>query len=158
LGEQLGQHGRIAHIAAGELDSPDFQGSLINSEVSLAPYTAFGDDVNSATCPLIRPICNDIMSQLDQEIGRIGDSDVRLLSIAIDPSCDTPGLMAEAAQNFDASDRGFWLTGWPGGIRRLPQTVRTPVRDLGLHDLIFLSATGNAACFIAPKRCRMLTN
>ena len=42
LVEQLGQHGRIAHVAGCELDSPDFQGFLINSNVDLAPYTAFG--------------------------------------------------------------------------------------------------------------------
>ncbi len=79
LGEQLGQYGRISHIAAGEIDSPDFRGSLINSEVGLAPHTAFGDDINSTTCPSIRPIGNEIMSQLDQEFCKIGNREVRLL-------------------------------------------------------------------------------
>jgi hypothetical protein len=42
LVEKHGQHGRIAHIAGGELGRPDFQCLLVNSNVDLAPNTAFG--------------------------------------------------------------------------------------------------------------------
>ena len=42
LAEQLRQNGRIADIAAGELDRPDFQCFLIDLEVNLAPDAAFG--------------------------------------------------------------------------------------------------------------------
>ena len=41
LVEQLGQHGRIADIAYGELGRPDFQRLRVNSDVDLARDTAF---------------------------------------------------------------------------------------------------------------------
>ncbi|KAA8603155.1 hypothetical protein AL036_22595, partial [Salipiger aestuarii] len=41
LVEQLRQHGRIADVAAGELDGPDFQCFLVDPEMNLAPDTAF---------------------------------------------------------------------------------------------------------------------
>lgn len=40
LVEQLGQHGRVAHITGGELRCPDFQRLLVNSDVDLAPDAA----------------------------------------------------------------------------------------------------------------------
>ena len=45
LVEQFGQHGRIAHIAGGELGRPDLQCFLVNSDVDLAPDTTFAATV-----------------------------------------------------------------------------------------------------------------
>lgn len=90
------------------------------------------------TCASICPIGNYIMAQVDQDVDQINGRDVRLLSITIDPSNDTPAVMAESARAFGASDRWFWLTGRPGDIRRLLQTVGAPVHDLELHDPVFL--------------------
>ena len=42
LVEQFGQHGRVADIAAGDLDSPDLQRLLINSDVYLSPDALLG--------------------------------------------------------------------------------------------------------------------
>jgi hypothetical protein len=41
LVEQFGQHGRVAHVAGGELGSPDFQGFLVDTDVDLAPDPTF---------------------------------------------------------------------------------------------------------------------
>ena len=37
LAEQISQHGRIAHAAAGDLDGPDLKRALVDGEVDLAP-------------------------------------------------------------------------------------------------------------------------
>lgn len=103
------------------------------------------------TCASICPIGNDIMSQLDEDIDRIDGREVRLMSITIDPSHDTPALMAEAARAFDASDRWLWLTGQPGDIRRLLQTVGAPVHDLELHDPVFLVGDGETGRFFRTQ-------
>jgi hypothetical protein len=42
LAEQLRQHGRLAHVAPGDLDRPDLQRLLINPDVDLAPDAAPG--------------------------------------------------------------------------------------------------------------------
>jgi hypothetical protein len=41
LVQQLGQHGRVAHSALGELGRPDLQWVLVDPEVDLAPDAAF---------------------------------------------------------------------------------------------------------------------
>jgi len=41
LVEQFGQHGRVAHVAGGELGRTDFQCFLVNSDVDLAPHAPF---------------------------------------------------------------------------------------------------------------------
>lgn len=42
LVEQVGQHGRIARVADGELRCTDFQGFIINANVDLAPDPSLG--------------------------------------------------------------------------------------------------------------------
>ena len=41
LVEPIGQHGRVAHIAAGDLGCADFQRLLVNADAYLAPDLAF---------------------------------------------------------------------------------------------------------------------
>ena len=128
-------HHAKPHALRGDLDS----GALM---VMTFGYTL---------CGSICPVGNDIMAQLDDEVGKVGGRDVRLLSITIDPQNDTPALMAEAAQKFEASDRWLWLTGRPGDIRRLLQSVGAPVHDIELHDPIFLVGDGQTGQFFRTQ-------
>lgn len=128
-------HHAKPHALRGDLDS----GALL---VMTFSYTL---------CGSICPIGNDIMAQLDDEVGKVGGRDVRLLSITIDPQNDTPAMMAEAARKFDASDRWLWLTGRPGDIRRLLQSVGAPVHDLELHDPVFLVGDGQTGQFFRTQ-------
>ncbi|ETX11945.1 hypothetical protein OCH239_18950 [Roseivivax halodurans JCM 10272] len=40
--QQLGKHRRIADIATGDLDGPNFQRLLVGTDMDLAPQAAFG--------------------------------------------------------------------------------------------------------------------
>jgi hypothetical protein len=42
LGQQFGQHGRVADIAAGDLDRPNLQCFLVDPEMNLAPNPSLG--------------------------------------------------------------------------------------------------------------------
>lgn len=128
-------HNAQPHELRGDLDT----GALL---VMTFSYTL---------CGSICPIGNDIMAQLDDEVGTVGGRDVRLLSITIDPQNDTPAMMAEAARKFDASDRWLWLTGRPSDIRRLLQSVGAPVHDLELHDPVFLVGDGQTGQFFRTQ-------
>ncbi|MFZ3584792.1 SCO family protein [Loktanella sp. DJP18] len=130
----IDQHAN-AHALRGDLDS----GALL---VMTFSYTL---------CGSICPIGNDIMAQLDDTVEKIGGRDVRLLTITIDPQNDTPAMMADAARKFDASDRWLWLTGRPGDIRRLLQSVGAPVQDLELHDPVFLVGDGQTGRFLRTQ-------
>lgn len=127
----------------GRIELPDI--TLIDQ--NFQPYPLQGDasqeplmvmTFSYTTCESICPIGNGIMSELDADLAQVGGQDVRLISVTIDPTTDTPALMAKAARDFDASPRWYWLTGHPGDIRRLLQTVGAPLRGLEFHDPIFL--------------------
>lgn len=156
----------VSATASLAQDSGSFvQGQIILPEMTLIdhhanPHALRGDLDSGALlvmtfsytlCGSICPIGNDIMAQLDDEVGSIGGRDVRLLSITIDPQNDTPAMMAEAARSFDASDRWLWLTGRPGDIRRLLQSVGAPVHNLELHDPVFLVGDGQTGQFFRTQ-------
>ena len=68
LVKQFGQHGRVAHVAGGELGGPDFQGSLVDPDVDLAPDLTFGAAM-LARVPL--PLTLDLdASAVDQQVRR----------------------------------------------------------------------------------------
>lgn len=45
LVQTLGQHGRLTHVAGGEIGSPDLQRPLVDPDVDPAPDPAFGATV-----------------------------------------------------------------------------------------------------------------
>jgi hypothetical protein len=68
LGQQFGQHGRVADIAAGDLDRPDLQCFLVDPEMDLAPDAAFCTTM-LAHIPLAFPLDLDACA-VDQEVQR----------------------------------------------------------------------------------------
>ena len=156
----------VAPTASAAQDAGTFvQGQITLPEITLIdhharPRALRGDldsgallvmTFNYTLCGSICPIGNDIMAYLDDEVGAVGGRDVRLLSITIDPQNDTPAMMAEAARKFDASERWLWLTGRPGDIRRLLQSVGAPVHNLELHDPVFLVGDGQTGQFFRTQ-------
>lgn len=80
LVQQLGQHGRIADLAGGELGRPDSQCVLVNADGDLAPGPAFGAAV-PAGVPLAFALALD-PGAVDQQVQRVvrtavGDIDPR---------------------------------------------------------------------------------
>lgn len=86
------------------------------------------------TCYSICPLGNAVMADLDAE----APADVRIVTVTIDPTTDTPARMARAAAEYGASDRWMWLTGSREDIGRLLQAVGAPDGPLELHDPIFV--------------------
>ena len=68
LVEQFGQHGRVAHIAGGELGRADLQCLLVNPDVDLAPDAPFRAAV-LAGVPLAFALDLD-PGAVDQEVQR----------------------------------------------------------------------------------------
>lgn len=66
----------------------------------------------SGSCPLV----SAAMAKLQQRV----ENGVRLVSFSVDPSHDTPAVLAEFAERFKASrDRWWFLTGDVAALRRL---------------------------------------
>lgn len=93
---------------------------------------------NYTLCTSICPIGNDVMAEVDARIDSVGGRPLRLLSITIDPTHDTPLLLHEAARSFGASDKWTWLTGDPHDIASLLRAVDAEAIDIELHAPVFL--------------------
>ncbi len=68
-------------------------------------------------CPASCPLMTARMARLNRELPR--DSDVRLVSISVDPEHDTPQVLERYAQSYKAPARWLFLTGGKEEIYRL---------------------------------------
>jgi protein SCO1/2 len=68
-------------------------------------------------CPASCPLMTARMARLNRELPR--DSDVRLVSISVDPEHDTPQVLERYAESYKAPARWLFLTGGKEEIYRL---------------------------------------
>lgn len=72
------------------------------------------------SCTDACPLVNQMLAQVQDELGdRVGD-DIVLISISVDPDTDTPDVIAKYAERFEPRDNGwYFLTGAPDGVREI---------------------------------------
>jgi protein SCO1/2 len=91
------------------------------------------------TCPLL----TDKMARVQDELGADFGSKIAFVSITVDPVHDTPEVMKQYAQKFDANLAGWaFLTGDPAEIRDVERrygVFATPAAD-GTIDHTFLTS------------------
>ena len=73
------------------------------------------------TCTTICPVITATFAQMRKELGSEADR-IKLVSITIDPEHDTPSVLAEYAQRFDATTGWQFLTGNPTDVERVLRT------------------------------------
>ncbi|MGC4026887.1 MAG: SCO family protein [Mesorhizobium sp.] len=88
---------------------------------------------NYTTCESVCPVGNAMMQALDRQALPSLNKPVKLLSITIDPTTDTPGVIRKAASEFEPSARWLWLTGAPDDIAAVLAGVGTSIPDITLH-------------------------
>lgn len=98
------------------------------------------------TCESICPLGNQILQFVDERRTEVGQP-VRLVSITIDPTTDTPERMDAAARSFGASADWYWLTGSGAAIDRVLRSAGANVADIQLHDPIFLVGNPDSGRF-----------
>jgi protein SCO1/2 len=103
-----------------------------------------------STCPGPCPALSSRLSSLQAELGR--DDRVRLVSISTDPEKDTPAVLRQYAEKFQANDRWLFLTGPKSAIRELAlsgfklpfeETSAGPEPIIHTTRLILVDQTGN---------------
>src|ERR687891_1159481 len=73
-------------------------------------------------CPDICPMLTDKMARVQDELGADFGTDVAFVSITVDPERDTPEVLKEYAEVFDADLAGWsFLTGAPAAVREVAQ-------------------------------------
>lgn len=71
-------------------------------------------------CPDICPMLTDKMARVQDQLGEHFGSDVAFVSITFDPKRDTPEVLKEYAEAFDADLSGWsFLTGDPEAVREV---------------------------------------
>jgi protein SCO1/2 len=93
------------------------------------------------TCPGPCPMLSSRLTEVQKAVG--GDDRVRLVSISTDPEKDTPAVLRQYAQKFQARERWLFLTG-----------SKTAVRDLAFNGfkLPFADNPGGAEPIIHSTR------
>jgi protein SCO1 len=73
-----------------------------------------------ASCPDVCPMLTDKMARVQDALGADFDAKVAFLSITTDPEHDTPEVLKEYAEAFDADLAGWsFLTGEPAAVREV---------------------------------------
>jgi protein SCO1/2 len=71
-----------------------------------------------ASCPDVCPMLTDKMARVQDALGADFGAEVAFLSITTDPEHDTPAVLKEYAEAFDANLAGWiFLTGEPAAVR-----------------------------------------
>ncbi len=103
---------------------------------------------NYTTCRAICPVGNVVMQAIDRLADDGLKRPLRLLSITIDPSTDTPARMREASAAAGASERWWWLTGAAADMERLLGRFGARAVDIQTHDPLFLVGDARAGRFV----------
>ena len=128
----------LAHEAAQEErlptigTAPDFAlTSQDGEEVSLGDFRGKVVAVTFiyTSCPDVCPMLTDKMARVQDELGADFGRKVAFVSMTVDPERDTPEVLKEHAQAFDAKLTGWsFLTGTPAAIRDVAHRYGLAVR------------------------------
>jgi protein SCO1/2 len=73
-----------------------------------------------ASCPDVCPMLTDKMARVQDALGTDFGTEVAFVSITVDPQRDTPEVLKEYAEAFDAKLAGWsFLTGTPAAVREV---------------------------------------
>ena len=103
----------LGHVPAFALTNRD--GRVVRrADLDGRPWVA---DFVFTRCPASCPMMSARMARLNRDLP--SDLPVRLVSISVDPTHDTPEVLQRYAQSFQATDRWLFLTGTREDVRRL---------------------------------------
>jgi protein SCO1/2 len=126
---EAGHEQRLPTLGA----APDF--SLTSQDGAAVTLGDFRGKVVAVTfiytsCPDVCPMLTDKMARVQDELGADFGAKVAFLSITVDPERDTPAVLKEYADAFDANFAGWsFLTGTKAAIRDVAHRYGVAVRE-----------------------------
>lgn len=94
------------------------------------------------TCTTVCPITSAILSRLQTLLGDRLDSEVRLLSVSVDPGTDTPARLKAMAARYHARPGWYWLTGNKALVDEVLEGLGAYSADFTAHPSVFLIGDG----------------
>jgi len=99
-------------------------------------------DVFFSTCGLVCPILSAIFSDLQDRLGDRLGSDVRLVSVTVDPNTDVPRRLKEYARQWSARAGWYFLTGEKHDVDRVLEGIGAYTADFTSHPTMILVGDG----------------
>ncbi|WP_337181614.1 SCO family protein [Shinella sp.] len=143
---------QAATMAQEPVDLPDVRLTDQHGRDAALVSELAGDDLlvvtfNYTSCQSICGVGNAIMQELDRTVAPQVERPVRLVSITINPTVDTPDILAGAAREWTPSERWLWTTGRPGDIDKVLRQANARSADIELHELVFIVGDGRRKDF-----------
>lgn len=99
-------------------------------------------------CSTICPITTLVFGQLQDALQGRMETEVRLISLSIDPVTDTPSVLADAAEEAEAGPGWTWLTGAPSSMSEVLLGLGSYSADITEHPPVFVVGDGATDAFV----------
>jgi protein SCO1/2 len=107
----LPEYGKVPEFSMTDSSGQVFHSSALTGKVWIADFIY-------TNCPAECPMMSSKMHSIAKQL--IGQQDVRLISISVDPARDTPPVLQEFARRYDApTEQWTFLTGTPATIHEV---------------------------------------
>ena len=96
------------------------------------------------SCTTVCPVVSAIMQKVQAQLGERVDSEVRLVSISVDPLRDTPARLREFAERYRAGPGWTWLTGSVPAVTDTLKGLGTWSADFENHPSVIMIGDGRS--------------
>lgn len=96
------------------------------------------------SCTTVCPVVSAIMQKVQAQLGERVDSEVRLVSISVDPLRDTPARLREYASAYRAGPGWSWLTGSVPAVTDTLKGLGTWSADFESHPPVIMVGDGRS--------------
>lgn len=94
-------------------------------------------------CTTVCPVLSQVLALVQDGLGdRLNGQDIRLVSISVDPTADTPARLNAFAVRFGAGPAWWWLTGRKHDIDRVLDALGAYTPDFADHPSMVLVGDG----------------
>ena len=94
------------------------------------------------TCTTVCPVVSSIFSDLQKKLGSRLDTDVRLVSLTVDPARDTPSRLKSYSAQYDAKPGWLWLTGSSANVTEALTGFGAYTANFENHPVIVMIGDG----------------
>lgn len=100
------------------------------------------------SCTTICPVVSTLFSQVQDKLGGLLESQVRLVSLSVDPAHDTPARLKAYAENHGARPGWLWLTGQQPEVTAALKGFGTYTANFKDHPVVIMIGDGRSGQWI----------
>ena len=129
---------KAARVTLHDIQLVDLDGEAVRfkSEAVGNRIVVFGFIYTSCTtiCPVTSAILGEVQKRLIEKLGERFGSDVKVITLTVDPATDTPERLKDYAANFGSRAGWLWLTGDKPQVTRVLTGLGAYAADFTRHS------------------------